>query len=407
MYFPTVSLQRPLNNFATLQTPPRMAFLGSFPPRQCGIATFTYDVMTAVETATNQPSVVMAMNDRPEGYAYDKQVQIKIERNDIRSYIAASQKLAQMPIDAINIQHEYGLFGGERGEYLLELYKRANKPIVTTLHSVIPNPDPVLKRVTCELAQHSARLIVLANAATDILTQDYGIPRNKIKMIPHGIPTVTQPIRAHFASKLNLGYKDRTLLSTFGLISPNKGIEFAIRALPEVVRTHPEVLYLIIGQTHPGVRAHEGEVYRAQLQTLVNDLHLQNNVAFIDRYLSLSQLINYLLATDTYLIPYLNPTQIVSGTLAYAMGSGKAIISTPFIHAREVLGNGNGTLVPFRDSAAMTHAINNLLDHPNLRHSMEQRAYAFSRSWTWPAVAEQYVNTYKEVISHDIPISAF
>ena len=404
MRFPSVTLPAQ----ATLeQHAPRLAYLASFPPRQCGIATFTFDVMTAVEAATHQPAIAVAMNDRPERYAYDNRVAIQIDRNDLSSYVAAARKLAQMPIDVINVQHEYGLFGGAWGEYLLELYERACQPIVTTLHSVIPNPDPVLKRVTRELAERSAKIIVLANAATDILTRDYGIARSKIHMIPHGIPTVTHPVRAHNVAKLNLGYQGRTLLSTFGLISPNKGIEFAIRALPDVVRAHPDVLYLIIGQTHPGVRAHEGEAYRNQLQDLVRELRLQANVEFVDRYLSLPQLMEYLLATDTYVIPYLNPTQIVSGTLAYAMGSGKAVISTPFIHAREVLAHGNGVLVPFKDSPAMTHAINNLLDHPTVRHEMEQRAFAFSRSWTWPAVAEQYVTVYEEVAQRDIPVSVF
>ena len=404
MRFPSVTLpERAL----AMQQPPRLAYLASFPPRQCGIATFTFDVMTAVETATHLPSIAVAMNDRPERYAYDDRVKIQIDRNDLSSYVAAARKLSQMPIDVINVQHEYGLFGGEWGEYLLELYERVRQPIVTTLHSVIPNPDPVLKRVTRELAERSAKIIVLANAATEILTRDYGILRSKIHMIPHGIPTVTQPVRAHNVAKLNLGYQGRTLLSTFGLISPNKGIEFAIRALPDVVRAHPDVLYLIIGQTHPGVRAHEGEAYRTQLQNSVRELRLQANVEFVDRYLSLPQLMEYLLATDAYVIPYLNPTQIVSGTLAYAMGSGKAVVSTPFIHAKEVLANGNGVLVPFKDSAAMTNAINNLLDHPTVRREMEQRAFASSRSWTWPAVAEQYVDVYEEVAKRDIPVPVF
>ena len=407
MRFSSVSFLDSPDMLRPVQPPPRLAFLASFPPRQCGIATFTFDVMTAVEALTRQPSVVVAMNDRPERYAYGNRVRMQIDRNDLSSYVAAARKLAQMPVDVINVQHEYGLFGGERGEYLLELYERASQPIVTTLHSVIPNPDPVLRRVTRELAELSARVIVLANAATEILARDYGILRSKIHMIPHGIPTVMQPARAHGVSKLNMGYQDRMLLSTFGLISPNKGIEFAIRALPEVVSAHPEVLYLIIGQTHPGVRAHEGETYRTGLQNLVRELQLQANVEFVDRYLSLPQLMEYLLATDAYIIPYLNPTQIVSGTLAYAMGSGKAVISTPFIHAREVLANGNGILVPFRDSAAMAVAMNNLLGYPTLRRAMEQRAFAFSRSWTWPAVAEQYVNVYEEVALRDVPVPVF
>ena len=363
--------------------------------------------MQAVESSTRLPSVVVAMNDRPERYPYGSRVKLQIDRNDLSSYVSAARKLSQMPVDVINVQHEYGLFGGEWGEYLLELYHRASQPIVTTLHSVIPNPGATLRRVTRALADGSGRLIVLANAATDILAEDYGIARSKIHMIPHGIPTITQPTRSHVAAKLKLGYHGRTVLSTFGLIGPGKGIEFAIRALPTIVSAHPDVLYLVIGQTHPGVRAHEGEAYRTGLQDLVRELNVHGNVEFVDQYLTLPQLMDYLLATDVYVIPYLNPTQIVSGTLAYALGCGKAVVSTPFIHAREVLARGMGSLVPFRDSEALTVAINYLLENPLIKQTMEARAFASSRSWIWPAVAEQYVNVYEEVALRELPVAVF
>jgi len=381
----------------------RVAFVGSFPPRQCGIATFTCDLVTAIEETTRQRASVVALNDRSDGYAYDEHVCLQIDKSKLDDYVAAAQQLARMPVDVINVQHEYGLFGGEWGEYLLSFYEHASQPIVTTLHSVLSNPGPTLRRVTRALAERSARIVVLAEAATAILVNDYGVPRAKIKLIPHGIPNVTQPEQRHAHAKMHLGYEDRTLLATFGLISPNKGLEYALHALPRLVKERPDLLYMIIGQTHPGVRAGAGETYRSHLQTIVRDLHLEPNVTFVDRYLSLNQLLEYVLATDIYVIPYLNPDQIVSGTLAYALGCGKAVVSTPFIHAREVLAQGRGLLTPFCDSAAMGVAIRRLLSEPALRQDLERRAYAASRSWIWPEVARQYTITYQEAIGHAVP----
>ena len=377
---------------------PRVAFLGSFPPRQCGIATFTEDLMTAVEEVTHQRTSIIAMNDRPEGYAYDSHVCLQIDKFNPDDYVATAQHLARMPIDVISVQHEYGLFGEEWGENLLTFYEKAAQPIVTTLHSVISNPGPTLHRVTRALVERSARVVVMADAAHAILVNDYGVPRSKIKLIRHGIPNVTQPEMRHVQAKMRLGYEGRTLLSTFGLISPNKGLEYALYALPQLVKDHPEVLYLIIGQTHPGVRAGNGESYRERLQEIVQELHLEANVAFVDRYVSLSQLLEYLSATDIYVVPYLNPDQIVSGTLAYALGCGKAVVSTPFIHAKEALAQGRGLLAPFCDGPALASAIRRLIDEPGLRQSIEQRAYAESRSWIWPEVARQYNNVFQEAL---------
>jgi glycosyltransferase involved in cell wall biosynthesis len=376
--------------------------LSSFPPRQCGIATFTYDLVTAVEGVTRQRACVVALNDRSEGYEYDEHVCLQIDRGKLEDYGAAAQQLARMPVDVINVQHEYGLFGGEWGESLLSFYEYAAQPIVTTLHSVLSNPGPTLRRVTRTLAERSARVVVLAEAATSILVNDYGVSRAKIKLIPHGIPNVTQPEQRHSHAKMRLGYEDRTLLATFGLISPNKGLEYALHALPKLVKERPDLLYMIIGQTHPGVRAGNGETYRSHLQTLVRDLHLASNVTFVDRYLSLNELLEYVLATDIYVVPYLNPDQIVSGTLAYALGCGKAVVSTPFVHAKEALAQGRGLLTPFCDSAAMSVAIRRLLNEPALRQELERRAYAASRSWIWPEVARQYNITYQEAIGHAV-----
>lgn len=384
----------------------RLAYVASYPPRQCGIATFTHDVMSAVERVSGEPALIVAMNDKPQAYSYPGRVALQIERNDLSSYVKAARELGRMQIDAISIQHEYGLFGGEWGEYLIEFCDLVRQPVVTTLHSVIPNPSPALRQVARALAERSQRLIVLANAATAILAKDYGIASGKVQMIPHGIPTVIRPEAGRREAKARFGYAGRTLLATFGLISPNKGIEVAINALTEVVRQQPDVLYLVIGQTHPGVLASEGEAYRTRLQTLVRDLGLEANVAFVNQYLTLPQLMAYLMACDLYVVPYLNPDQIVSGTLAYAMGSGRAVISTPFIHAREALANGNGVLVPFNDSKAMSDAMQRLLADPSARYEIERRAFASSRTWTWPAVAAQYHAAYQEVLQHAAPAFA-
>lgn len=377
---------------------PRVAYLASFPPRQCGIATFTNDLLLATENVTGQQMSVIAMDDIAEGYAYDHHVRLQIDKSNPLDYAAAAKQLAGMSVDVINVQHEYGLFGGEWGEHLLSFYKYATQPIVTTLHSVISSPGPVLRRVTQGLSERSASLVVMAEAAKSILMNDYGVPRSKIKLIPHGIPNITEPDLRHAQAKMQLNYQDRTLLATFGLISPNKGIEYALQALPKLVKEHPNLLYLIIGQTHPGVRKGAGESYRMKLQEIVRELHLEAHVEFVDRYLSLNQLLEYVLAADVYVVPYLDPNQIISGTLAYALGCGKAVVSTPFIHAKEALANERGLLTPFCDAPAMAAAIRRLLNDPSLRHSIEQRAYAHSRNWVWLEVAKQYYKLYQEAI---------
>jgi glycosyltransferase involved in cell wall biosynthesis len=386
--------------------PLRVAYVASFPPRECGIATFTRDLAVAIEDLTRTRAIVAAMNDRPDGYAYDERVHVQIARDDRASYRDAARQLQRLPIDLINVQHEYGLFGGEWGEHLLEFYRHAAQPIVTTLHTILPNPDPTLRRVTRELAEYSACVVVLADAAVPILVRDYGVSRACIRMIPHGVPAVELSPGAREQAKAAFGYTGRLILSTFGLINPNKGIEYALRALPDIARRHPNVLYLIIGKTHPGVRAWSGENYREQLQRLIRELSLDAYVEFADDYMTLEQLVQYLRMTDVYLVPYLNPHQIVSGTLAYAVGAGKAVVATPMTHAREVLADGRGVLVPFRDSAAIARAVNQLLADPTARAAMEQRAYAYSRGWTWRAVGAQYTHLFAEVLRYDLPTLA-
>ncbi len=386
---------------------PRTAYLASFPPRECGIATFTRDLAVAIETLTGSRATVAAMNDGRASYAYDERVRIQIARDDRASYRSAAHALRNLPIDVVNVQHEYGLFGGEWGEYLLEFYRDATQPIVTTLHTTLPQPDRRLRQVTRELAEHSARVVVLAESAVPILTRDYGVPRERIRVIPHGVPSVNPSPALRERAKARLGYAGRLILSTFGLINPNKGIEYALHALPSIAREHPNVLYLIVGETHPGVRATAGENYREQLQQLVRTLHLGPWVEFQDRYLTLGQVVEYLQATDVYVVPYLDPHQIVSGTVAYAVGAGRAVVASPFAYAQEVLADRRGVLVPFRDSAAIASAVNRLLSDPAARSELEQRAYAYSRGWTWPAVGTRYLELFAEVVHDELPAVTF
>jgi len=380
----------------------QIAYVSSYPPRKCGIATFTHDLLTAVEQVDSVPATVVAMNDRLEGYAYDWRVKLQIYRDDRAAYVRAARALNRMPIDLVNVQHEYGLFGGAWGEYLLGFYRALEKPVVTTLHTTLPNPDPTLRRVTREIAVRSRQVVVLAQAAVEILVRDYGIPRRKVRVIPHGVPVVERRPGLREQRKAELGYAGRRVLSTFGLINPNKGIEYVLHALPEIVREHPDVLYLVVGETHPGVRAHSGESYRESLQRLVEELGLEEHVAFVDRYLTKADLIRYLELTDIYLMPYLDPNQIVSGTLAYALGAGKAIIATPSVYAREVLADGRGILVPFCDSQAIARVLRHLLSDAEALAALEERAYAYTRSWTWPAVGRQYLALFQEVMRHEV-----
>lgn len=381
-------------------TTPRVVYLSSYPPRKCGLATFTYDLLTAVEQASGMPATVVAMNDNG-GYEYDHRVIYQMNRDHRPDYTRAAAFLNRSPVDLVNVQHEYGLFGGDWGEYLVDFYRALEKPVVTTLHTVLPNPDPVLKRVTDEILAHSHRVVVLTRSSVDILRQHYTVSPSKLSVIPHGVPVVERSPERRERLKTEMGYAGRCVLSTFGLINPNKGIEYVLHALADVVPDHPEVLYLVVGQTHPGVQRHSGEQYREMLQRLVRELGLEAHVVFVNKYLTKPELVRYLELTDIYLMPYLDPNQIVSGTLAYALGAGKAVIATPSAYAQEVLADGRGILVPFRDSQAIARAITFLLDHPEERAKLEERAYASTRHWTWPAVGRQYLLLFQEV-THEL-----
>jgi glycosyltransferase involved in cell wall biosynthesis len=297
----------------------------------------------------------------------------------------------------VSLQHEYGIFGGLDGEYVLELLKRLKKPVVSTLHTVLFSPGPNQKRIVQQIAELSSAVVVMVKMGRDMLINSYGVAPDKITVIPHGVPNVHRV--SALAVKKALGLSGRLVISTFGLINRGKGIEYAIQAIPEVVQQYPGAIYLVLGETHPGVRNFEGESYRTELLSLVENLGLRNHVRFNNRYLTLEELINYLCATDVYVTPYVNRDQIVSGTLAYALGCGKAIVSTPYLYAEEVLSEGRGKLVEFKDSSAMAQSINNILANPVLREQMETRAYRYGRRAAWFNVAIDYLDLYHRLLA--------
>lgn len=377
-----------------------IAYISTFPPRECGIATYTNDLVSAISRlyVTQSPNII-AINDRGGYYNYSSHVRFQIDREEIRSYIEAAEYINRSDIDIVNLQHEYGLFGGTWGEHILAFLKEVEKPVVTTLHTVFQEPVQDAKRVMGGILEFSDHVIVMARVGIGILEQLYGTFADKAQYIPHGCPNV--PFISSDSVKPDLGLDDRIVLSTFGLISRRKGIEYAIKAMPHVVKVEPRVLYLVIGKTHPEVRKHEGESYRQSLLDLVGDLGLDNNVRFVNRFLEKSELINFLQATDIYILPYPNREQISSGTLLYALSTGKAIVSTPFLHAEEVMSEGAAMRCEFKDPESIADSVINLLKFGDIRDKIERRAYQYSRDMIWPNVAMQYVNLFYETLTFD------
>jgi len=378
----------------------RVAVVGTCVPRQCGIATFTDDLHRALGQA--QPTLsamTIAMTDGENVYAYPHDVPIEIHQSDPQSYAVAADFMNVADVEVVSLQHEFGIFGGDSGEHVLELLQRLRAPVVTTLHTVLAQPNDAQRRVMDGLIRSSARLVVMAQKGREILHRVYGVRDAQIAVIPHGVPD--RPFLDPAMAKQDLGLADRTVLMTFGLLGPGKGIETAIRALPALVRDHPKLIYLVVGATHPNLVRHEGEHYRNSLLALATELGVSDNVRFVDRYLSLDQLLDHLTACDIYVSPYPNEAQITSGTLAYATALGKAVVSTPFWHAQELLADGCGMLVPFGDCDALAAAIARLVDDDALRGAMRTRAYARGRDMVWPKVVRQYLEVFSEVRCED------
>lgn len=374
--------------------PQRIAFLGDYLPRLCGIATFTHDLCEAVVRAVpGSDCFVGAVNDRVEGYEYPARVRFELQEKDLDSYRRAADFLNFNNADVLCVQHEFGIYGGPAGSHLLALLKEVRMPVVTTLHTILPEPDAAQRKVMEELASSSDRLVVMSRKGAEILRDIYGVPDAKVDIIPHGIPDLAF-IESSFY-KEQFGVEGRQVLFTFGLIGPGKGIEHVIEALPEIVRQHPNVVYLVLGATHPHLMAREGERYRLSLERLAEDRGVKEHVIFYNRFVSLDDLKEFIGATDIYLTPYLNEAQITSGTLAYVFGAGKAVVSTPYWHAQELLADGRGVLVPFRNPIAITEGVCGLLDDPVRMKKIRHDAYAMGREMIWNAVSQRYLESFQ------------
>jgi glycosyltransferase involved in cell wall biosynthesis len=373
--------------------PVRVAVIGNHLPRQCGIATFTTDLSDAISAEYGAAGLsVVAVNDPQSSYAYPARVRFQIAEDDLTSYRVTAKFLNARGVDLVCLQHEYGIYGGEAGTYVLHLLKYLNVPVVTTLHTVLRAPDAGQRCVMQEITRRSDRLIVMSEYSSHVLQSVFGVPGEKIDLIPHGIPNL--PFVEPETYKEELAVAKKLVLLTFGLLSPNKGFESVIRALPRIIARHRNVVYIIAGATHPHVRAREGDRYRDQLQALARELGVEREVIFHNRFFSPEEMASLVGSADIYITPYCHEAQAVSGTLAYAMGAGKAIISTPYWHAVELLNDGRGTLVPFEDPAAIAAAAIDLLDNDAERHAMRKRAYLYARRMVWNRVAQSYMHSF-------------
>lgn len=393
-----------MRNLAPFPERGRVLVLGSYPPRQCGIATFTKDVVDSLRQRSDMSCEVIAV-DEPTGESrlYEPIVIARMRRDHPSSYADVAALINASPAHVLMVQHEYGLFGGQDGDMFLDLLKQVRQPVVITLHTVLSQPSSHHREVTIRICNRAEAIVVLSRTGKGILTRVYGIDAARVHVIPHGVPDVPRVATRPAKSRLHIA--DRLVISTLGLLSSGKGIEFAIKAMPSVVASHPEALYLILGQTHPAVREHEGESYRTSLQALVATLGLQRNIAFVDRYLGLSDLLEYLAATDVYLTPYLNASQIVSGTLAYAVGCGKVIVSTPYLYAQELLAGDRGILCSFRDPESIAASLLSVLDDPARRDAMERETYRYGRQMTWSFVATAYMQIVQDLTAKTVPIA--
>ena len=371
----------------------RIAFVGNYLPRQCGIATFTTDLCEAFASAYAETScIALPVNDIEAGYEYPPRVRFELTEKDIRSYRRAADFLNINNVDLVCLQHEFGIFGGRAGSHLLALLQELRMPIVTTLHTILKDPNGEQRRVLKEIAALSDRLVVMSERGKAFLEDIYGVSAEKIDFIPHGIPDV--PFVDPSFHKDLFGVEGKIVLLSFGLLSANKGIETVINSLPAILKGHPNVVYIILGATHPHVLLHEGETYRLSLQWLAQEKGVEAQVIFYNRFVELEELVEFISAADIYITPYLTEAQITSGTLAYTLGAGKAVVSTPYWYAQEMLAEERGTLVPFNDPAALAAQVNDLLDNEAKRHAMRKRAYLFGRSMIWPQVARRYKESF-------------
>jgi glycosyltransferase involved in cell wall biosynthesis len=370
----------------------KIAFIGNYPPRKCGIATFTYDLRRCVSNATTANCFVVAINNISEGHDYEKEVQARIAEQEIEDYRNAADYLNLNNVDIVSLQHEFGIYGGPSGSHILALLRDLRMPVVTTLHTVLSNPNSLQRAILSEIAGLSTRLVVMTERSKRTLESTYGIPSERIDLIAHGIPKL--PDTPQHILKQQFNVQGKPVALTFGLLSPGKGIEFVLRAIPEIIKKFPDFIYLVLGATHPTLLREQGERYRINLERLAIETGIQKHVSFYNRFVSIDELTDFIGSADLYITPYLNEEQAVSGTLAYAFGSGQAVISTPYWHAEELLANGRGVLVPFGDSAAIGNAVIELLGDDARRNQMRKNAQSLGQKMTWDHVSESYLDSF-------------
>lgn len=392
----------------TMQSKKKIAFISTFPPRKCGIGTFCNDLVNNIKLAagSNFEPLIVTMETGNEN-KYGDPVKFELRRNVKNDYASAADYINFSNVDAISVQHEFGLFGGDAGSYLNILTRRVNAPIYTTMHTVLNEPEPSYYKSTIDIANASHKIIVMNERGLEMLKSIYGIDEEKIILIPHGIPDLTFVDSNYYKGKF--GMENRRTILTFGLLSRNKGIEFALKALPEVVKKHPNILYIILGMTHPEVKKFEGESYRFELQRMVKDLGLSENVIFHNRFVVAEELHNFLCAADLYITPYLNVEQLTSGTLAYAVGTGKAVISTPYWAAEELLSDGRGMLVDFGNQKQLSNSIIELLDDDSKFYDLRRRAYEYGRNIIWPEIGKKYFELFQKQqkpIGYGVPVKS-
>jgi glycosyltransferase involved in cell wall biosynthesis len=379
----------------TLNRIRNVAFLSTYPSRECGLATFTQDLARELDKITllNNPKVI-AVSDND--YSYSDRVIMELWQHDRESYISTAKAINNSDIELLVIEHEYGIFGGEAGEYILDLVDNLQIPFITTLHTVLPNPTAKQKEILKQLGKKSAKIVTMAKNTKPILQRVYDIDPLKIEMIHHGVPYKALESRDKLKEKH--GFSGRSVVSTFGLLSPGKGLEYGIEAIAKVAKNHKEIIYLILGQTHPCVKKESGEAYREKLVKMVDRLGIREHIRFVDKYLSKDEIIHYLQLSDIYMTPYLGKDQAVSGTLAYAVGYGRVIVSTPYSYAREMLADGRGLLAEFNDADSLAGHISYILQNPKVKQEMEKRTLSVGRTMLWENVANHYTKLFIDTL---------
>jgi len=388
----------PIRNKSSAGLPSRIAVIGNYLPRQCGIATFTADLCGAISAEYGSARLLaLPVNDTESGYDYPARVRWSLAQDDLSSYQAAAEFLNFNNIDMVCLQHEYGIFGGPAGSHILHLLRGLKMPVVTTLHTVLREPNPDQRLAMEQIAELSDRLIVMSELSSQFLQEIFKVSGSKIDMVPHGVPDL--PFLDPNFFKDRFAVEGKAVLLTFGLLSPNKGIENVIQALPDILAKHKNVVYIVAGATHPHILRREGDKYREHLQALAKEVGVESNVVFHNRFVSPEEMVEFIGAADIYITPYRHEEQVVSGTLAYALGAGKAIISTPYWHAIELLDDKRGALVPFQNPGAIAQKTIELLDTPATRHAMRKRAYQYAREMVWKRVAQGYMGSFARVRS--------